>query len=131
MLRTFALLGTAIGLTFTIAGCPSTKAIPKSPIAQLSPTERQLLAAETKPFERVLDAEATIERWCLAEDDQMLNQLVEQLKAGNIQELSVVAIGFRRVCGNRRIYFHDALKKAESPDNAKVVDAIGRLAYGI
>ena len=122
----------AVILGLTIAGCATTQAIPRSPIAQLSPTERQLLTAETSKFSRVVDTEATIERWCaMAGEEQLLPQVVEYLKAGNIQELSVAAIGFRRVCPNRRIYFDNAIKTAKTPENAEIVRTIGDLTYGL
>ncbi|MFM2432930.1 MAG: hypothetical protein RLZZ511_4144 [Cyanobacteriota bacterium] len=126
--KSIALLAWVLAVNVAIIGCVSSTT--KGEIDQLSPTEQQLLAADTKSYTQVTDVQAEIAPWCNATKDEMVAELVKRLEAGDIQRLSVAAIGFRRVCAGERITFIVALDTVQSPDNDKLVRHLKDLAYG-
>ncbi len=135
--QSIALLAGIAAVITTVQGCTSSPAKPpaaKQPeraISKLSPTERELLLKEVGQYPQVSEPEATIEKWCAATNDEMLQQVVKGLSAGTLQELSVAAVGIRRACDDRRRNFTDALEKAEAGESKRATHELKKTVLGL
>jgi hypothetical protein len=125
----------------------------QSPIDKISKTEKALLYDEVDRLGKNINpdgVEPVVNEWCQMDDNLMLDKIVENLaqeqvldrqggvtlRSGRFNQdkittLQIAAVGFKRVCEDRRRSFNDALKKAENPNNEEISRHLFKTAYGL